>query len=232
MRKIPMKKKIILLTLTLTLILALSLASCNQADVVGKSSIMSFNEVLKFAPDSIKADDTFGGWSLTSPDGTARFMWSKDFSKSATYDAMLEFDAKPFLDAGLDITKLPAGMVKNDKLVVGNEFGNEKITYSGDATPLTSYEKIVELKRSNIKYHADLDHFGIDLSGGNVFEWAKDMAKNDKDIVFVLNPKVFIDAGVDPAKVEGWAFKKVNVEDENGKPIQVDKFLKPFDLKK
>lgn len=227
-----MKKKIILLILAVTITMVLSLASCKQADVVGKSSISSFDEVLKFAPDSIKADETFGGWALSSPDGTARFSWSKDFSKSASYDAMLEFDAKPFLDAGLDVTKLPAGMVKNEKLVVGIEFGNEKITYKGEATPLSSYEKIVELKRSNIKYHADLDHFGMDLSNGNVFEWAKDMAKNDKDIVFVLNPKVFIDAGVDPAKVEGWAFKKVNVEDENGKPIQVDKFLKPFDLKK
>jgi len=70
----------------------------------------------------------------------------------------------------------------------------------------------------------------VDLANGNMFEWAKDMSKNDKDIVFVLNPQVFIDAGVDPAKVEGWVFAKVEKEDENGKKIQVDKFLKPFDL--
>ncbi len=44
------------------------------------------------------------------------------------------------------------------------------------------------------------------LGNGNMFEWAKDMQKNDKDIVFVLNPQPFIDAGVDPAKVHPCLF--------------------------
>jgi hypothetical protein len=64
-----------------------------------------------------------------------------------------------------------------------------------------------------------------------MFEWAKDMGTNDKDMVFVLNPEPFIAAGVDPGKIAGWAFAKVTVDDENGKPIEVDKILKPFDLR-
>jgi hypothetical protein len=56
------------------------------------------------------------------------------------------------------------------------------------------------------------------------------MGTNDKDIVFVLNPEPFIAAGVDPDKINGWAFTKVTVDDANGKPVQVDKILKPFDL--
>jgi hypothetical protein len=63
-----------------------------------------------------------------------------------------------------------------------------------------------------------------------MFEWAKDMSTNDKDIVFVLNPEPFIKAGVDPNKIEGWAFAKVTVDDANGKPIEVDKILKPFNI--
>jgi F420-0:gamma-glutamyl ligase len=63
-----------------------------------------------------------------------------------------------------------------------------------------------------------------------MFEWAKDMTTNDKDIVFVLNPEVFINAGVDASNVEGWVFAKVETMDESGKKIEVDKFLKPFDL--
>jgi poly-D-alanine transfer protein DltD len=63
-----------------------------------------------------------------------------------------------------------------------------------------------------------------------MFEMAKDMSKNDKDIVFVLNPQAFIDAGVDPAKVEGWIFAKIKVEDAKGKMVEVDKLLKPFNL--
>lgn len=57
------------------------------------------------------------------------------------------------------------------------------------------------------------------------------MDKNDKDMVFALNPEVFIQAGVDPQKVEGWVFAKVETMDMNGKDKEVDKFLKPFDLK-
>jgi hypothetical protein len=57
------------------------------------------------------------------------------------------------------------------------------------------------------------------------------MSKNDKDLVFVLDPKIFLDAGVDPAKVEGWVYAKVPLEDARGRKFEAEKFLKPFDLK-
>ncbi|MHB1483995.1 MAG: hypothetical protein ACYCYI_04970 [Saccharofermentanales bacterium] len=227
-----MKISFIISVIALASILIFS--SCKSIDVVGNISITSFETILNTIPDKIVADEMNGGWSLDAPDGTARFIWSKDFSKSPIHDVMLEFDAKPFVDAGLDVDKLPEGIAFDDKIMVGTKLGNESLTYNADsgvATPLASYKKIVELKRDSIKYHAALDHYGVDLGNGNVFEWAKDIKTNDKDIVFVLNPKIFIDAGVDPAKVEGWIFAKVEVMDENGKEIEVDKFLKPFNLK-
>jgi hypothetical protein len=49
-------------------------------------------------------------------------------------------------------------------------------------------------------------------------------------MVFVLNPEPFLKAGADPNRIEGWTFTKVTVDDENGRPIEVDKILKPFDL--
>jgi hypothetical protein len=109
--------------------------------------------------------------------------------------------------------------------------GNDKFTYTGEAKPLDSFKKIVETNRESIGYHAALDHYGVAMGNGNMFEWAKDMSTNDKDIVFVLNPQPFIDADVDPAKVEGWAFAKVEVMEDGGKKVEVDKLLKPFDLK-
>ena len=223
-----MKNKHILVPMLLVMMFIF--ASCSQLDVIGKESTRSFKEVLDAMPDKIAADEVNGGWTLTAPDNSARFFWSNDFSKSKIYDAMLEFDAKPFIDAGLDIDKLPDGIVYEDKLVVGTELGSESITYDGEATPLASYEKIVELKRNSISYHTALGHYGVDLAGGHVFEWAKDMSKNDKDIVFALNPQVLIDAGVDPGKVQGWVFAKVQTMDKDGKKIEVDKFLKPFNL--
>jgi hypothetical protein len=143
---------------------------------------------------------------------------------------MVEVDAQPFIDAGLDVTKLPEGMVVGDKIIVGTDLGDEKVTYVGDASPLDSYKKLVKNYRDSISYHEALDHYGVMLGNGNMFEWAKDMKTNDKDIVFVLNPQPFIDAGVDPSALETWVFAKVETMDESGKKIEVDKFLKPFDV--
>lgn len=224
-----MKKKIILAGASVLLLIILS--GCQQTDVVGKTSITSFNEVLSAIPDKIAADEMNGGWALTAPDSSARFIWSKDFSSATPHDVMVEFDAKPFIEAGLDVSKLPAGMNFGDKIMVGTDLGSEKLTYNEEATPLTSYKQIVNLKRDHIKYHTALDHYGVDLGNGNAFEWAKDMSTNDKDIVFALNPQVFIDAGVDPGKVDGWVFAKIKIDDKDGKPIEVDRFLKPFNLK-
>lgn len=224
-----MKKKYILIPMLLLMTVIFS--SCRQLDVIGNKSVTSFKEVLDAIPDKIAVDEINGGWSMTAPDNSARFFWSKGFGKSKIYDVMLEFDVEPFLDAGLEIDKLPDGILYGDKLIVGRELNSENLTYKDEATPLDSYEKIVELNRDSISYHAALDHFGIDLSEGNVFEWAKDMGINDKDIVFVLNPQIFIDAGVDPQKVKGWVFAKVETMDKKGKKIEVDKFLKPFNLK-
>ncbi|TYC88195.1 hypothetical protein FXB42_00860 [Acetobacterium wieringae] len=224
-----MKKKIILAGAALLLLVVLS--GCQQTDVVGKTSITSYDAVLQAIPNQIVEDENNGGWALSAPDGTARFIWSKDYSSGTPHDVMLEVDAKPFIAAGLDVTKLPAGMLVDDKIMVGTMLGDEKLTYSGEVTPLASYEQLVNLKRDHIKYHTALDHYGVDIGDGNMFEWAKDLSTNDKDIVFVLNPQLFIDAGVDPEKVEGWVFAKVSAEDEDKKPIEVDKFLKPFNIK-
>lgn len=208
----------------------LALVGCKQLDVVGSQSVASFEAVLKAIPDKVEADEMNAGWSLSAPDDAVRFIWSEDYSKSPLHDVMLEFDAKPFLDAGLDTGKLPENIqYYEDKLMVGTKLGNDALKYSGEVTPLAAYEQIVNLYRDSIGYHTALDHYGVKLGNGNMFEWAKDMSKNDKDIVFVLNPDPFIAAGVDPNAVEGWAFAKVPME-EDGKTIEVDKLLKPFDL--
>ena len=117
-----MKKKIILAGAALLLLVVLS--GCQQTDV----------------PNQIAEDEMNGGWALSAPDGTARFIWSKDYSSGTPHDVMLEVDAKPFLAAGLDVTKLPAGMLVDDKIMVGTMLGDEKLTYSGEVTPLASYE--------------------------------------------------------------------------------------------
>jgi len=217
-----------------------TLAACSGGglDVVGQQSTTSFEAVLQAIPDQVEADTANGGWSLAAPDCSARFIWSLDYSQSPLHDVMLEFDAEPFLNAGLDLTKLPANFAfYGDMLMVGTKLGDSQFTYDGDATALASYGQIVKNYRDTINYHSTLDHFGVKLGDGNMFEWAKDMATNgndntaqDKDIVFVLNPEPLIAAGVDPDMIDGWAYTEVPIE-EKGKTTQVWKFLKPFNLK-
>ena len=223
-----MKNKSILIPILL--VATVIFAGCtSQLDVVADKSISSFESVINELP--IEADSEDSSWILTAPDNSAKFLWSKDFSSTTDYDVKLEFDSQPFINAGLDISKLPEGAIYGDKIILGTDLSDEKSTYNGEATPLDSYKKIVEKSRDSVGYHAALDHYGIDLENGNMFEWAKDISANDKDIVFVLNPQMFIDAGVNPQEVEGWVFAKVETMDKDGKKIEVDKFLKPFDLK-
>ncbi|GBU26518.1 hypothetical protein R84B8_00028 [Treponema sp. R8-4-B8] len=212
---------------------ALLVFSCDKLDTIGNYSIRSFGELLNKAPQLASADDINGGWSFAAPDGSARFIWSRNFAESPHFDVMLEFDAAPFFAAGLDTALLPDNFYFNgesNSLIVGTKLGTERLQYDGEATPLASYEQIVKLKRQSIGYHGAADHYGVSVGDGNMFEWAKDLTTNDKDIVFVLNPEPFITAGTNPERIEGWLFTKVTVDDENDRPVQVDKILKPFNL--
>ena len=233
MQRFKSMKKLLkpVLVLSIAAMLTLAFAGCAQLDVVAKDSVTSFDALLNVAPDKVQADEMNGGWSITAPDASSRFIWSEDYSKSPLHDVMIEFDAQPFIDAGLDVAKLPDTVTYyENKLMVGTKLGTDELKYTGEATPLASFEQIVKLYRSSIGYHTALDHYGVALANGNMFEWAKDMSANDKDMVFVLNPEPFINAGVDPNAIAGWKFAKVTV-DVNGKPTEVDKILKPFDLK-
>jgi hypothetical protein len=208
----------------------LAITACSKLDVVGNDSVRAFNDLLESDPYLMAEDETT--WYIIAPDSSVGFIWSKNFAESPVYDVMLEFDAAPFITAGLDLSKLPDNFILLDDMfiIVGIKLGDEQLKYNGEATPLSSYQQIVKLKRRSIGYHMQMDHYGINLGNGNMFEWAKNLTTNDKDIVFVLDPAPFIAAGTDPTKIEGWLYAQVTVDDKNGKPIQVYKFLKPFNL--
>ncbi|MDR1363521.1 MAG: hypothetical protein LBJ35_05675 [Spirochaetaceae bacterium] len=215
------------LTGGIMVMLAAVLVSCGKLDVVGNGSIGAFDQLLQRLP----AEGDGGGWVINAPDGGARFFWSGDYSSSSRYDVMIEFDAAPFIVAGLDVEKLPSNyFYSNGWIATGVKFDGKGVKSSGEAGPLAAYKQIVRLNRQVIGYHAALDHYGVNLGGGNLFEWAKDMGANDKDMVFVLDPAPLAAAGLNPNVVDGWLFAPVTVDDENGRPVQVDKLLKPFDL--
>lgn len=227
-----MKKKLLTVTAA-AMALALTLTACQSTDVVGNVSKTSFEALVNKTTDKVAADEQNKSWALTSPGGE-RFLWSKDLS--GTPDAAIEFDATPFINAGLDTAKLPADIYSYDqatnKIKIATELGSPKTAAKADATASQAFVQLVDTNRDAIGYHAKLDHYGVALGNGNMFEWAKDMSTNDKDIVFVLNPQPFIDAGVDTTKLTDWVFTEVPVMDENNKEILVEKFLKPYELGK
>jgi hypothetical protein len=204
-------------------------ASCAKLDVVGTDSTRAFGDVLETLPPR-ELDWAAGpAWSLDAPDGAAAFLMLWDKNTLSDFDLALEIDSRPFLNAGLDASKLNGWEFADGKLLYALHL--DKSAPAEYAAPLEIFKQIVKNHRSVIGWHAALDHYGVSMGDGNLFEWAKDMTANDKDMVFVLNPDPFIAAGVDPAGIEGWAFAKVTVDDENGKPVQVDKILKPFNLR-
>lgn len=209
-------------------------SSCQALDVVGKASITSFDALLKAIPDKVSSDSLKDGWVINAPDDQAKIILSKDFSRTQP-DIWMEFDAVPFINAGLDITKLPSSIytydLSNKHIILTAEYGQDKFEYKGDATAIETFKEIVRTHRKIIGYHENLEHFGIPLGNGNMLEYAKDINKNDLDLVFALSPEPLMEAGVNPSKLKGWILGKVEVMSKDGEKVLVDKFLKPFNLK-
>jgi hypothetical protein len=220
-------------------LLVITAFSCSKLDVVGNDSVRAFNDLLQSA--QVEQFSTLPitvihpvekGWYIDAPDGSARFILGQSARQLPPYNVhkvvMLQFDPTPFVAAGLNPGLLPEYFtVYKDSIVVEISFESDLLS----STALSMYQHILRLNRNSIGYHMQMDHYGINLGNGNMFEWAKNLATNDKDIVFVLDPAPFIAAGTDPAKIEGWTFAKVTVDDANGKPVQVDKILNSFNLK-
>ena len=215
-------KKILPLALALALVAAL-LAGCAATDVILKYSPASLDTIVEKFPsivtDSTQTDHYFN----LSADGETTLKVSHDFSLTGTEDVVIQTPLKPFLDAGLDPSKLGAGYRTDDtSLYLVADFG----AGSGEQNTLTkALFESVKADRSVLTYHADLDHYGIKLTAGK-FEWAKDESTNDKDIVFVIAAQPLADLGVDVKNVSGWVFK--TMKDDAGRDFDV--LLKPFSL--
>jgi len=206
-------KKIIGLALTVAILLG-ALAGCASLDVVQTDAIRAFGEV----SDILKPSTNEIDWRISAPDESASFYWN---SKTA----FLTVTAKPLIDAGLDVSKLDAKYYKlNDsgtELIIGDSLSTSG-NWGSDADK--QFAAFVKTNRDKLGFHTAMNHYNISV-GGAMFEWAKDLSANDKDIVFVLDPEPLIAAGIDPENVAGWAYSEVETDD--GK---VWKLLKPFDL--
>lgn len=186
----------------ISLLTIFTLTSCGT-DVVANYAIRSLEELQQKA-GVVKQDRTT---VIGTPSG-CEFSYGEQ-------GATIILPSAPFLKAGLDVKKLPESIVSEGASLYIHQ------DYIAD-----SVETLIRKQREKVSYHEALDHYGIDMGNGNKFEWAKDLAKNDKDIVFVLNPKPFADAGVDPNKVDGFVYTEVEVK----KGVKEMKLLSVTDL--
>lgn len=220
-----MKKKSKIVAVSLISIIVLS--GCQQTDVLGKSAQASFEKIVESQQkvitqaqeeDSLRSD--FTSYILTASDGSSKFFWGKHTGISV--------DAQPFIDAGLDKDKIAPESLVDGNLLISVEMPGYQDKENDPSEEFNSY---VKNARDSVGYHAPMDHFGIKLGNGNMFEWAKDTDSNDKDIVFVLDPEFIAQYGADVTNIEGWLYADVEVMGEDGKLITVKKLLKPFDFK-
>lgn len=211
-----MKNKFIVITVAVLMLF--TLAACSQTDVIANTAIESFDSVLNVDADKLSSNEN--GYLLNSPNDKERFAFGETIS--------ISFELTPFSNAGLDISRLPDYIVPDGENLL---ISMENKGYAKETSADNTFKKLVKNNRDAIGYHPALDHYGVALGNGNMFEWAKDVTTNEKDIVFVLNPQPFIDAGADVENIDGWIFAKVEMMDDSGKKIEVDKLLKPYNIK-
>jgi hypothetical protein len=214
--------------LILSSIIMLS-SSCYSLDVIGQDSVRSFDLLLESQNGGAICDEANCVYTFSSPDKDVTLNWSYAYDSDSFYDLYYTFDAAAFIQAGLDISRLPEQYrFDNGKITVGRQLGDEKLASTGEMiSPNEAYRNIVVRKRRAVGYH-NL-HYNLDLENGNLFEWARFMNKDLRDVTFYLDPFPLIEAGVDPNLVQGWDYISACIM-ENGEDADVDKFAKNYNV--
>ncbi len=203
--------------------------SCGATDVVARYAARSFGAAAEALGSSSPAEYRV----LASPGGE-ELRLSAD--PGSPLRAVLALEAAPFLEAGLDPARLPAGpdlswTVEDGRLTGRFVLGSAPLGGKPASSAESHLAALAASARDRIGYHAQLGHYGLSLGGGSLVEWAADLSKNDKDWVLVLDPGFLAAAGADPARVRGWTLAKVPVDGPDGKMVEVDKLLRPYNLR-
>lgn len=230
----------LMLTLALSSVIVVSLSACGTKNVeenITDSGISAFNEIVKRYPEKKGFHDSLQHWGFEVEFGE-KFEWSQDMSANKADFAMV-VQAEPLIEAGLDVEKLDQnvwiyqdagkddmGMEQPALLILPYDIGDtqNKAKDSND-----SMKALLAEDAENLMYHEDQQHYVLNLGGTNEVIWTEELGLNDSDMVFVLDAKPLMDAGLDTTRLEGsgWVFKEAN--DASKTPDQI---VKTYDLKK
>lgn len=222
-----------IITVALVLAAVVFGAAFMAPDVVAVYALQSYDALLHAPGVLVARNDVAAAWVLTSP-GVETFTFGGD-TPAGSNELVVSFDARPFLAAGLNPSLLPAGaQIQGDgasaRIVMRYDKGAGSFSADAESEPVRALQDLVHNHRMMLGYHSALGHFGLMLGGGNMIEWAKDQQTNDKDLVFVLNPQTFADAGVDVVNVQGWVLADVPMMDAQGRTSTARKLLRFYNL--
>jgi hypothetical protein len=237
-----MKKKIVTLLVSSAILAAFT--GCSRpvtGDKEADNALFAFNKIVKAYPDKKRFHEALKHWGFELPTGE-KFEWSKDMSANKADFAMVML-ADPLVEAGLDISKLDENewlyepAAKDDK---GNDLPNRLIKpynvsdkkQSSNGSE-DSMRRLLKADTDNVKYHKDVQHFGLSLGEGNQVQWTEKLGTNNADMIFVLNVEPLIEAGIDINKLEdsGWVFKEAS-DNDMGMGTSPDQIVKIYDIKK
>jgi len=228
----------LMLTVALSSVIVISLSACGNKDVeenITDSGISAFNEIVKSYPEKKGFHDSLQHWGFEVESGE-KFEWSQDMSANKADFAMV-VQAEPLINAGLDVEKLDKnvwivqeagkddmGMEQPALLILPYDIGDNQIK-GKDSND--SMKALLTEDADNLIYHEDQQHYVLNLGGTNEVIWTEELGLNDSDMVFVLDAKPLMDAGLDITGLEGsgWVFKEASGEIP-------DQIVKTYDLKK
>lgn len=236
-----MKKGKKVITIILSSVLMLSFAACSRTvtgSEDGDSALKAFNTIVKAYPENKGFHKALEHWGFKL-EGGEKFEWSKDMSANAVDFAMVML-ADPLVKAGLDVTKLDKnqwvykpsetedGVLLPNRLVKPYNVSDDKEVSNGSED---SMRRLLKKDPNLIKYHKEQQQYRLILGQGNEVQWTEQLDLNNADIVFVLNAKPLVEAGLDVNKLEGsgWIFKAAGKDELGENPDQI---AKVYDLKK
>jgi hypothetical protein len=204
------------------------LTGCAATDVVARYATSSFAAIAGVMGSVTLPGEQ--GVAVVAPDGE-RFELMTDLA--GPVDAILRLDAEPFLAAGVDPDRLPSGSGRSWSLEGPYLVGRFDLAAAGKAAstePAVVMASLAASARQRIGYHTAGKHYGVMLSDEAMLEWAADAAANAKDWILILDPAFVATAGGNPAAVTGWLQARIPVDGPDGKMIEVEKLVKPYDI--
>ena len=193
---------------------SLALSGSQRLDIILNYAAKSFGSLSEISPISSAGD---GVYLIHSPGGTEHFSFGSDI--------YLMFDAAPFIAAGFDPDRLSAESiyVTDGYIVFASQSVHGVDSPSDDA--LVVFEEILRNNRSHIHYSMEQDSYELHM-GEHSFRWARDWQSNSMGMSFLLDPKVFIDTGLNPKTLDGWTSE--NMEMSHGSDAPAERLMRSY----